>query len=111
MPSYKPGNIVVAKVFFAKSTEFKYRPVVVAKVLNNDCYEVCKITHRNHSGFKNGKWIIKDSDEWVIMGLFESSFVLIDDRAEIHETDIIEFLGTCPFMDDIEPPDYNEDEY
>jgi mRNA-degrading endonuclease toxin of MazEF toxin-antitoxin module len=82
------GEIHLAKIYFTDLSEYKIRPVLVIKQLDEDC--IClQLTTQ----FKGSKLIISNKD--LIDGeLRKDSLIVVPKNFTIHKSILFKYLGT-----------------
>ena len=106
MARYERGDVLtVHYVYFdnklGKLVD-KPRPVVVYEESSHDERLVIQITKKDRSDKLPGIWVEKNSDAGRKMGLKMDSFINVTETVEITFDDVIETIGRCPFMDQID---------
>ncbi len=106
MARYQRGDVLLVHyVFEDRSTGElvnKPRPVVVFEESSHNERLVIQCTKKNRSDKLPGIWVLKDSPEGKKMGIKMDTFINVTEMIEIAFDDVIERLGSCPFMERID---------
>lgn len=101
---YDKGDVILVPFPYINESGnkiVKVRPALILNKVNNDDLAILYITSKNRSDSLKGKWILKDSDIGIKMGLKVDSFIQVMRSVLIKNNDIIRLIGNCPIMEEL----------
>jgi len=81
--------------------ESKKRPVVVLRDEGNGLFLVAPVTGTNHTGYKKGIWLLKDSDDGKKMGLDKDSFIVVGESLKWPSFGLMDYWGHCHLVEEL----------
>jgi len=81
-------QIFLAKIYFTDLSEYKIRPVIVIKMLDDDCICLQLTTQLHHNG------ILLNKNELVKGNLKKSSMIIIPKNFTLHKSILFKYLAT-----------------
>jgi len=97
-----PGDIYYIPVPFKQDFfKSKPRPVVVLRDEGSGLFLVAPITGTNHTGYRNGIWILKDSIDGKKMELEKDSFIVVQDSFKYPSFGLMEYWGHCHLVEEL----------
>lgn len=97
-----PGDIYCIPFPFKDDFfQSKSRPVVVLRDEGNGIFLIAPITGTNHTGYRNGLWIFKDSEDGKKIGLTKDSFIVVDKSFKWPSFGFTEYWGHCHLVKEL----------
>jgi hypothetical protein len=98
----EPGDIFyIPHPYEQNPLQSKSRPVVVLRDEHDGHYLIAPITGTNHTGWKKGIWILKDSEDGKKMGLTKDSFIVVDKKFKWPSFGFSQYFGHCHLVDEL----------
>ena len=91
------GEIYLAKIYFTDLSDYKIRPVLVLKMLGDDCICLQLTSQLHHSG------ILLGADDLVDGALKKQSMLLVPKNFTLHQSVLTKYLARIrpDFLDQI----------
>lgn len=91
------GEIYLAKIYFTDLSDYKIRPVLVVKMLGEDCMCLQLTSQLHHKG------ILLQAEDLIDGALKKQSMLLVPKNFTLHQSVLTKYLARIPprLLDDV----------